>query len=66
MRMTDWKSLRIPADDFDEHNQKRQEMNLTWAEYISGEAPEYVTRIDVMREAAREGAKEAVEEVARA
>lgn len=64
--MTDWKSLRIPADDFERHNSRRKEMELTWQEYIDGEAPEYVDLADVVREAAREGAREAVEEVARA
>lgn len=38
--MTEWKSIRIPKDDFEHHNEKRQELGLTWAEYIASMEPD--------------------------
>jgi hypothetical protein len=35
--MVDWKTIRIPEDDFKRHNKQRKELGLTWAEYINGE-----------------------------
>jgi hypothetical protein len=39
--MSDWKTIRIPEDDFERHNEKRQELGLTWAEYINGDVQDY-------------------------
>lgn len=38
--MSDKGTIRIPRDKFEEHNERRKEMGLTWVEYIDGEAPE--------------------------
>lgn len=35
----EWKTIRIPAEDFEEHNTQRKELGVTWAEYINGVAP---------------------------
>lgn len=35
----EWKTIRIPAGDFEEHNTRRKELGVTWAEYINGVAP---------------------------
>jgi len=33
-------TIKIPKDAYDRHNERRQDLGLTWAEYIDGEAPE--------------------------
>lgn len=33
-------TIRIPRPTFDKHNQRRQDLGLTWEEYIDGQAPE--------------------------
>jgi len=35
----DWKTIRIPASDFERHNQRRKSTGMTWAEYIDDQAP---------------------------
>lgn len=40
------RTIKLPDDDYERHNQRRKDMGLTWAEYIDGEAPEDVTKID--------------------
>jgi hypothetical protein len=37
--MTDYGTIRIPREEYERHNERRQEMGLTWAAYIDGEAP---------------------------
>lgn len=37
----DWKTIRIPPEDFKTHNEKRKELDLTWAEYIDGKVEDY-------------------------
>lgn len=32
--------IEFPGEDYERHNDRRQEMGLTWAEYIDGQAPE--------------------------
>lgn len=34
------KTLKLPEEDYERHNEKRKELGLTWAEYIDGQAPE--------------------------
>lgn len=34
------KTVKLPEDEYKRHNKKRQEMGLTWSEYIDGQAPE--------------------------
>lgn len=38
--MTDYGTIKIPEDEYREHNKRRQNMGLTWAEYIDGQAPD--------------------------
>jgi len=33
-------TIKIPKDEYDKHNDRRQDLGLTWAEYIDGEAPD--------------------------
>ena len=37
------KTLKLPEDDYERHNERRQEMGLTWAEYIDSQEPEIET-----------------------
>jgi len=32
-------TIKIPKDEYEKHNERRQDLGLTWAEYIDGEAP---------------------------
>lgn len=59
------KTIKIPAEDWNRHNERRQEMGLTWNEYIDGEAPEYIEEEAHQRELVYEAARRAVEDVAR-
>lgn len=34
------KTIKLPEDDYERHNARRQEMGLTWAEYIDGKSPD--------------------------
>lgn len=38
--MAEYGNIRIPREDFERHNQRREDMGLTWAEYMEGQAPE--------------------------
>jgi len=38
--MTDYGTIKIPRDEYEQHNERRQELGLSWSEYINGEAPE--------------------------
>lgn len=38
--MTDYGTIKIPEAEYERHNERRQDMGLTWAEYIDGEAPD--------------------------
>jgi len=33
-------TIKIPKAEYDKHNDRRQDLGLTWAEYIDGEAPD--------------------------
>lgn len=46
MPKQDYGTIKIPQTEFDRHNERRQEMGLTWAEYIDGEAPDYPDVVD--------------------
>jgi hypothetical protein len=34
------KTLKLPEEEYDRHNEQRKEMGLSWAEYIDGQAPD--------------------------
>lgn len=38
--MTARKTIKLPEEAYERHNERRREMGLTWAEYIDGQAPE--------------------------
>jgi len=33
-------TIKIPKDEKEKHNERRQDLGLTWAEYIDGNAPD--------------------------
>lgn len=37
--MTDYGTIKIPEPAYEEHNEKRQELGLTWEQYINKRAP---------------------------
>lgn len=39
--MTDYGTIKIPREEFERHNKRRQRMALSWTEYIDGQAPEF-------------------------
>jgi hypothetical protein len=38
--MTDRANIKLDREEFEKHNERREEMGLSWAEYIDGEAPD--------------------------
>lgn len=38
--MTDYGTIKIPREEYEQHNERREAMGVTWAEYIDGEASE--------------------------
>lgn len=38
--MSDYGTIKLPREEFEKHNTRRQEMGLSWAEYIDGQAPD--------------------------
>lgn len=32
-------TIKIPKDEYKKHNERRQDLGVTWAEYIDGNAP---------------------------
>ena len=34
------KTIKLPEDEYERHNEKRKEMGLSWAEYIDGQSPD--------------------------
>jgi len=38
--MTDYGTIKIPQPAYEHHNERRQEMGLTWEQYINGQAPD--------------------------
>jgi len=45
------RTVKLPEDDYERHNEQRKEMGLTWAEYIDGESPDLE---DTIRRAVRD------------
>jgi hypothetical protein len=37
--MADYGTIKLPRDEYEEHNERRKDMGLTWSEYINNEAP---------------------------
>lgn len=34
------KNIKLPEEKYEKHNERRQELGLTWAEYIDGQSPD--------------------------
>jgi hypothetical protein len=45
-------TIKIPRDDFEEHNERRKQFGQSWAEYINGAAPDVVEQLDRIESAA--------------
>jgi hypothetical protein len=45
--MTDYGTIKIPREEYERHNERRQELDQTWAEYIDGEAPELGMHVEL-------------------
>jgi hypothetical protein len=39
--MTNYGTIKLPRDEYERHNNRRQDLGLTWAEYIDGTAPQH-------------------------
>ena len=37
-------TIKLPEDEYERHNERRQALGLTWAEYIEGNAPDALER----------------------
>lgn len=37
-------TIKLPEDEYERHNERRQALGLTWAEYIEGNAPDVQER----------------------
>jgi len=37
-------TIKLPEDEYERHNERRQALGLTWAEYIDGNAPDALER----------------------
>ena len=66
----DMGTIRVPRSVFERHNERRQDLGATWAEYLDGEAPEYVVLPetvmvgrDELREIVRGETRRAIEEL---
>ena len=45
--MTDYGTIKIPREQYEQHNKKRKEMRVSWVEYLNGEAPELSENTDI-------------------
>lgn len=48
-------NIKVGREFYEEHNERRQELGLTWQEYIEGESPEIE---ETIRRVVREELKE--------
>lgn len=39
--MTNYGTIKLPRDEYERHNERRQEMGLSWADYVDGESPQH-------------------------
>jgi len=53
--MTEYGTIKIPREQYDRHNERRQEMGVSWAEYIDGQA---INLEDTKRRVVREELEE--------
>ena len=44
--MTDYGTIKIPKDEYEQHNERRKANGQTWAEYIDGQAPERIGNLE--------------------
>ena len=46
--MTDYGTIKIPQDEYEQHNERRKANGQTWAEYIDGQAPERIGNVEAL------------------
>ena len=69
--MTDYGTIKIPRDEYEKHNEKRQAAGLTWAEYLNEEAARPGPDADIaeevreLRREIRNGSEVGTDELAR-
>jgi len=34
------KTIKLPEEEYNRHNERRKEMGLSWSEYIDGQSPD--------------------------
>lgn len=47
--MTKYGTIKIPRDEYERHNERRQELGQEWVEYIDGQAPDRVDETEIAR-----------------
>lgn len=64
--MPDRKTVKLPEDDFERHRERKEQLGLSWPEYIDGQTPEVkpLSEEDV-RAIVRSEIRDAFEEYAR-
>jgi len=45
--MTDYGTIKLPRDEYEQHNERRKDMGLTWSEHVNGEAPDTREGLDL-------------------
>lgn len=55
------KGIKLPYDVWEEHSKKKEELGLTWGQYVDEQSPSNLSKDDV-RHAAYQGAKLAIQE----
>lgn len=44
--MADRANIKVSREFYEEHNERRQDLGLTWEDYIAGNAPELDVDVD--------------------
>lgn len=44
--MSNYGTIKVPRDVYEQHNERRKELGLSWAEYLDQEAVEVVDGVD--------------------
>jgi hypothetical protein len=52
-------TIKLPEEKYEEHNERRKDLGLSWAEYIDGQAPDLTAEI---KPAVKAAVQEALDE----
>jgi len=52
-------TIKLPEAKYEEHNERRKDLGLSWAEYVDGQAPDLSEQI---KPAVKEAVQEAIDE----